>query len=149
MIIKDELEEFLGSNTIEVDDPILWWYQHRMDYPQLSRMAFDIFSIPAMSTEVERVFSSSGITITPRRNRLKADIIEAVECQKSWEQTGLITFQEVDQLSEMLEQLEYGKIKTLEAVEVSDPVSTTGEIVAGDVGSSLIGVTVPSTSRFI
>ena len=47
-------------------------------------MALDILVIPAMSAEVERVFSSTGQFITDRRNRRQDDIVEAVECLKSW-----------------------------------------------------------------
>ena len=37
-----------------------------------------------MSAECERVFSSAKHLLTDSRNRLKADIIEANECLKSW-----------------------------------------------------------------
>jgi hypothetical protein len=48
-------------------------------------MALDILSIPAMSASVERLFSSSNITVSDRRNRLKADTIEMIESLKSWQ----------------------------------------------------------------
>ncbi|ODQ76865.1 hypothetical protein LIPSTDRAFT_67870 [Lipomyces starkeyi NRRL Y-11557] len=47
-------------------------------------MALDVLSIPAMSAEPERLFSSAKITITDRRNRLGIETIEAIECLKSW-----------------------------------------------------------------
>lgn len=104
---KDELEEFLSSSTIETENPRLWWIQHQKDYPQLSCMALDLLAIPAMSSEVERVFSSSGLMITDRRNRLKEDIIEAVECMKSWgADGGVVSFTDTEQVRIMLEQLE-------------------------------------------
>ncbi|EXU94852.1 hAT family dimerization domain protein [Metarhizium robertsii] len=56
----------------------------RKNYPNLSKMAVDILSIPAMSAEPERLFSGAKITITDRRNRLGSDVIEALECLKSW-----------------------------------------------------------------
>lgn len=37
----------------------------------------------ASSVSSERAFSSAGITISKRRNRLKADIVEALQCLKS------------------------------------------------------------------
>ena len=37
-----------------------------------------------MSAEPERLFSGAKITITDRRNRLGSDMIEALECLKSW-----------------------------------------------------------------
>ena len=46
-------------------------------------MTLDILAIPAMSAEVEWVFSSASLTITDCRNRLGEEVIEAIECQKS------------------------------------------------------------------
>jgi hypothetical protein len=43
-------------------------------------MAFDIFLIPAISSEVKRVFSVAKRLITDERNCLGADVIEASEC---------------------------------------------------------------------
>jgi hypothetical protein len=53
-------------------------------------MARDIFSIPAMSAEVERLFSSAKLMIPPARNLLQADGIEAGERIRSWTLEGLI-----------------------------------------------------------
>ena len=106
---KDELEEFILSTTINVKNPVLWWVQHQQDYPQLSIIALDVLAIPAMSAEVERVFSSTGLLITARWNRLKDDIVEAVECMKSWASDGpasLLLFNDVEQVRTMLEELE-------------------------------------------
>jgi len=47
-------------------------------------MALDMLSIPAMSAELERVFSRSKITISDRRCRLGIKLIKALECFKSW-----------------------------------------------------------------
>ena len=70
-------------------------------------MALDLLAIPAMSSEVERVFSSTGMMVTDRRNRLKEDVIEAVECMKSWGvDTGIVAFKDTKQVQLMLEQLE-------------------------------------------
>jgi hypothetical protein len=50
----------------------------------LSKIALDILSIPAMSADPERLFSSAKITISDRRNRLGIYTVEALECLKSW-----------------------------------------------------------------
>jgi hypothetical protein len=52
-------------------------------------MALDILSIPAISNEPERLFSRARVTITERRNRLGVELIEALECLKSWNKGGI------------------------------------------------------------
>src|SRR3954468_20527697 len=56
--------------------------------------ALGTLAIPAMSAECERVFSSTKKLITPGRNRLGEESIEASECLKNWWDRGLITQQE-------------------------------------------------------
>jgi hypothetical protein len=53
------------------------------DFPTLRLWAFDTLAIPAMSAEYERIFSSTEKLITPERNRLHEQIIEASECLKN------------------------------------------------------------------
>jgi hypothetical protein len=45
-------------------------------------LARDYLSIMASSVSSERVFSSAGITLSKRRNRLQADIVEALQFLK-------------------------------------------------------------------
>jgi hAT family dimerisation domain. len=47
-------------------------------------MALDILSIPAMSSEPERVFSSVENNLSDRRNRTQMDLLENLELLKSW-----------------------------------------------------------------
>jgi len=51
-------------------------------------MAIDLFGIPAMSSEPERLFSETGDMVTLKRNRLHADIIGAGMCLKQWDCYG-------------------------------------------------------------
>jgi hAT family C-terminal dimerisation region len=60
----------------------------RSQMPSMAQMGFDLLSIPAMSAECERVFSSCKILLSDRRNRLKPDIIEAIECVRYWNRKG-------------------------------------------------------------
>jgi hAT family protein len=71
----------------DFDDVRKWWLllEQKRDYPNLSRMALDILSIPAMSASIERLFSSANITVSDRRNRLTPDTIEMIESLKSWQ----------------------------------------------------------------
>jgi hypothetical protein len=47
-------------------------------------MAVDLFLIPAMSSECERVFSQTKKIVTDEQNRLSAPVIEADPYQKNW-----------------------------------------------------------------
>ena len=48
-------------------------------YPVWASLACDYLSIMATSVSSERAFSAAALTITKRRNRLKADIVEAIQ----------------------------------------------------------------------
>jgi hypothetical protein len=49
-------------------------------------------SIPAISAEPERLFSDTKITLQDGRNRFEIDIIEAIECIKSWSKTHTVVW---------------------------------------------------------
>ena len=78
---------------------ISWWMDttQRLRFPLLSAMAIDIFSIPAMSSEAERVFSGTKHTISDERASLHIITIEALESLKSWFRAGLFTNDELSQ----------------------------------------------------
>ena len=63
-------------------------------YPIAASLARDYLAIMASSVSSERAFSSAGITLSKRRNRLKGDIVEALQCLKCMYHNDLI-FQEV------------------------------------------------------
>lgn len=50
--------------------------------PVWASLARDYLPIMASSVSSERAFSSAGITISKRRNRLKADVVEALQFLK-------------------------------------------------------------------
>jgi hypothetical protein len=92
--LTSELDEFMARTNkadLDVEDTLEWWVRHASDYPILSRMAFDLFSCPAMSAECERVFSQTKKVITDERNRLSSDTVAAIECQKHLLRTGMLT----------------------------------------------------------
>jgi hypothetical protein len=63
--VQNELERYLTSPKLTLPseeansafDVIAWWRANEIVYPTLACMAFELFSIPSMSAEVERVFS--------------------------------------------------------------------------------------------
>lgn len=109
---EDESERFIKASTIHLESSALtWWLEQSQQsaYPYLSRLALDIFSIPPMSAEAERVFSGARRTITWDRASLGASIVEMTECLKSWIRSrlsyGVIsTPDEVESLAIVVEQ---------------------------------------------
>jgi len=100
----DEYERYCKSEQVYgFTSALAWWLEdtQQKNYPNLSKMAVDILSIPAMSSEPERLFSGAKITITDRRNRLGRDVIEALECLKSW--FGIREFEGDDNLAVAVE----------------------------------------------
>ncbi|KAG6988733.1 hypothetical protein FOFC_20727 [Fusarium oxysporum] len=78
------------AHDLDVADPLEWWNRHQLEYPVLYRMALDLFSIPGMSSECERVFSQTKKMITDERNRLAPEVVEADQLQKQWLMRGLV-----------------------------------------------------------
>ena len=93
--IVNELNSFqtrtIYAEDLDVTNPLEWWSRHQAEYPVLYRMAPDLFSIPGMSAECERVFSQAKKMITDERNRLSPEMVEADQLQKHWLMRGLVT----------------------------------------------------------
>jgi len=85
-----ELDNFLRDPVEAVKDPLLWWYNKRLIYPNLSSMARDYLSIPPTSTAVERVFSQGRGLLQYTRNRLSPDTIRAYLCLGDWCRNGVV-----------------------------------------------------------
>jgi hypothetical protein len=74
-----------------MDCPLRWWRERgESKYPTLAVMAYDLLSIPAMSSECERIFSGTKRVVTDARYQLKVSTIEADMCLKSWLQQRLV-----------------------------------------------------------
>jgi hypothetical protein len=73
-----------------VKDPLTWWFERRHNWPVLSKIALNIFCVPAMSAEPERVFSDGGQLITRERNHLRDDTVEAEMLQHHWLSSGVL-----------------------------------------------------------
>jgi len=53
-------------------------------------MALDLMTVPPMSSDPERIFSLTGLLLTPNRARLQSDIIGASMAVGSWDKEGVI-----------------------------------------------------------
>lgn len=72
-------------------------------YPVWASLARDMLPIMASSVSSERAFSSAGITITKHRNRLKPDIVEALQFLKCLYHHDLLFREEASTLFEVEE----------------------------------------------
>lgn len=61
-------------------DPIQHWIGLREQYPNLSRLAFNILSIPASSCECERMFSELGDLLEPHQRGISPKLLAAIQC---------------------------------------------------------------------
>lgn len=80
---QDEYKEYIRLAPVPCEKPLEWWGARRQEYPRLSRMAFDLLSMPLMSAEYERVFSAAKRFVTDERNRLKENVLEGMICLRA------------------------------------------------------------------
>ncbi|KEY74491.1 hypothetical protein S7711_10030 [Stachybotrys chartarum IBT 7711] len=83
---EDELGVYMRQGPVRRENlhPILWWKDHREEYPRLSKFALDILAIPAMSVDPERTFSVTKLTVSSQRHSLSPDMIEEMQCLRNW-----------------------------------------------------------------
>jgi hypothetical protein len=101
--IEGEWNEYLKTGRVRDTNGFslrTWWLANEGKFPILSRVALDLLAVPAMSTEVERIFSGYGIsialinnstklTLTSLRSRLSPDAVEAIEVCAALYKKGL------------------------------------------------------------
>jgi hypothetical protein len=85
----DNFMNFINAHPIKLEHgitPLKWWYcaEQRSLYPCLSCIVIAILSIPAESSEPERIFSGARRTCSWDRLRLKCITIEMIECIGNW-----------------------------------------------------------------
>jgi hypothetical protein len=114
----DEYQSYISALKIKVKDVRKWWLEDTQQtlYPNLSKIALDLLSISEMSAEPERLFSDTKITLQDRRNRLGIDIVEAIECIKSWSKTHKVAW--VDDVGLVLDTAIIGEDEQQEAFNI-------------------------------
>jgi hAT family C-terminal dimerisation region len=90
----DEFENYCNeASSYDIRMPALnWWLQEtqRKRWPQLSRWAIGILSIPSMSDKPERVFSGGRRTVTWDKTSMMAATLEQLECGRDWKRGDLL-----------------------------------------------------------
>jgi hypothetical protein len=88
------------------NNPIKYWVGLQDHYPNLSKLAIDMLSIPGSSCECERLFSELGDLLEPRRRNISPELLAAIQCNRRWIRAGFgssevpledsITYEEID-----------------------------------------------------
>ncbi|OXA46906.1 putative AC transposase [Folsomia candida] len=87
---QSEVEIYLGEPTVSTKvNTLEWWKVNENKFPNLSKMARDVFSVQPTSVPIEREFSGGVDLVVPSRCRLSPTTISASMCLKSWWKTGL------------------------------------------------------------
>src|ERR1700755_2319312 len=92
----DEFNAYINGPTTlfsssDPDSVISWIISKDNRWPGIKQHALDLLSIPAMSAELERVFSQAKLTVTPTRNRLSEHTIEVLELLRHWWVNNIIS----------------------------------------------------------
>ena len=83
---EDDFDSYIRGSTVSfgnVGGAITWLRALRIS-GLASLNKFDLFSIPAMSAELERVFSQAKFTVTSTRNRMSDETLEIHELLRHW-----------------------------------------------------------------
>ncbi|RKK15503.1 hypothetical protein BFJ66_g18104, partial [Fusarium oxysporum f. sp. cepae] len=79
--VKDEFDRFIYGSQVGIGQQtaLQWWLEptQQENFPLLCRMAIDIFCIPPMSTEAERIFSGARRQVRWDRSSMSAKMVEA------------------------------------------------------------------------
>ena len=74
--VRVELTMYLQCPQPDAEsDPLVWWKSQEKNFPILAMLARKYLCICATSTASERLFSTSGNVVTPKRACLKPDMI--------------------------------------------------------------------------
>ena len=72
------VQEFTDSSCDSDSGPLVFFSKHSVMYPKLSKVARELFSIPATSVPAECLFSHVGLTQSELRNRLNPNLLESL-----------------------------------------------------------------------
>lgn len=66
-----EIGGYLSCSAANMNESVLeFWQRKKEDFPRLAELAKMLFSIPATSTPVERIFSVAGLVVSAKRSVL-------------------------------------------------------------------------------
>lgn len=92
VLSSDSFNSFIQGPIVEFNEgtDVHGWLKDNCS-SSIRQQALDLLSIPAISAEVERVFSSAKLLLTPQRNSLSDERIEYLELLRYWWRNNLIS----------------------------------------------------------
>jgi hypothetical protein len=94
-------------------NPIQYWVGLQDRYPNLSKLAIDMLSIPDSSCECECMFSELGDLLEPRRRNISPQLLAAIQCDRRWIRAGFSVGEEPvkDSITDVEMDAKYGVYK--------------------------------------
>jgi hypothetical protein len=93
-VSQDEYKDYCSREPYGISQPsaLKWWCKdtQRQRWPRLSHIAINVLLIPAISNELERVFSGACRTITWERGQIDPKTVKMTECLKHWKRSGVL-----------------------------------------------------------
>lgn len=75
--VSSELQSYMHCADLDSEDnPLDWWREHQLVFPQLSKLVKKYLSIPARSASSERVFSTGGNIVACLWSYLKPENVD-------------------------------------------------------------------------
>ena len=92
--IIDELDDYLREPVLLLRNhrqanefrALAWWIEptQQARYLKLCKMAFDLLTMPAMSAEIERLFSECSLALSTQRLSISQETLELLMCLRLW-----------------------------------------------------------------
>jgi hAT family C-terminal dimerisation region len=85
--ITMELDHYLQEELVPKGqnfNVLTWWMSNGLKFSTLRKIARDIYAIPVSTVASESAFSMGGRIISPQRNRLHPQLVEALACAQNW-----------------------------------------------------------------
>jgi len=90
LVVNFEIQKYMQEKVLyNKSNPLQFWKDAEATdkYPNLRKLAKKYLCIPATSAPTERLFSSAGLVITKKRNRLNDDIAEdCIFLKNTWDE---------------------------------------------------------------
>jgi hAT family C-terminal dimerisation region len=64
--------------TDSKSNALVWWHEHKKDFPILGPLACDILAAPVTEVSVERLFSHLKLIVTKNRSTLKGSLLNDI-----------------------------------------------------------------------